>query len=209
MRGLLEEVSMKLPRIASGLYQALFAPICVIGLIHVINGFSALVAPRAALVTGLYGLSLTGSTPWQVVISLIVVGAIAIAGRLMALRTSSDRLLRTSMVVPQQVVLLVQAIGICFAIWKGAYPDGYVPATRLSASRWFIFSDQAPLLVLCLSHAVDMVFANRIMMTQRQYEVDIEDCYRKVTLLTCRLELRETQQQWLEFSRDLNPKSNR
>ena len=53
------------------------------------------------------------------------------------------------------------------------------------------------------------VFANRIMMTQRQYEVDIEDCYRKVTLLTCRLELRETQQQWLEFSRDLNPKSNR
>ena len=127
----------------------------------------------------------------------------------MALRTSSDRLLRTSMVVPQQVVLLVQAIGVCFAIWKGAYPDGYVPATTLSASRWFIFSDQAPLLVLCLPHAVDMVFANRIMMTQRQYEVDIEDCYRKVTLLTCRLELRETQQQWLEFSRDLNPKSNR
>jgi len=67
------------------LFQVMFAPICVIGVIHIIGGLAALFAPGAALVTGLSGLTMTGAGSAQIAVTLIVVGFLAITARLSAL----------------------------------------------------------------------------------------------------------------------------
>ena len=180
------------------LFQVMFAPICVIGVIHIIGGLAALFAPGAALVTGLSGLTMTGAGSAQIAVTLIVVGFLAITARLSALPND----LRLFMITPQQVVLFVQAVGVLVALFNGCYPDGYQPAPTLAASRWFILGDQAPLLVLCLSHAADMVFARRIAVTR----VQLEEALAEQQLLRNEIELNHSKEAWLNFTRDIVPK---
>ena len=95
----------------------------LIGLIHIIGGIAVLLAPQAAYVSQLSGPMMLLPHPIAIAAGLIVVGVMAISARLVKM---SERT-RVALIAPQQIVLLIQLIGIGVAAWKGAYPDGYVP----------------------------------------------------------------------------------
>jgi hypothetical protein len=113
------------------LFQAMFAPVGVIGVIHIIGGLAALFAPGSTLVAGMSGLTLTGASATQIAVTLIIVGFMALTARLSAIPNE----LRLFMITSQQLVLLVQAVGVLVVLFKGVYPDGYQPAATLDESR--------------------------------------------------------------------------
>ena len=65
------------------IYRGLFAPVALIGLIHIIGGTAVLFAPQAAYVSQLSGPMILLSEPIAIAIGLIVVGVMAIAARLL------------------------------------------------------------------------------------------------------------------------------
>ena len=68
----------------------------------------------------------------------------AVTARLMKMAERT----RAALIAPQQIVLLIQLMGVGVAAWNGAYPDGYVPVPdNWWASFWFILGDQAALIV--------------------------------------------------------------
>jgi two-component sensor histidine kinase len=152
-------------------YRGLFAPVALIGLIHIIGGVAVLVAPQAAYVSQLSGLMMLLPHPTAIAVGLILVGAMAVTARLtkMAERT------RAALIAPQQIVLLIQLMGVAVAAWKGAYPDGYVPVPgNWWASFWFILGDQAALVVLCLSHTFEFTTLKAFRITTpAQYEAQL------------------------------------
>jgi hypothetical protein len=180
----------------------MFAPVAVIGVIHIIAGLSALFAPGSTLTTGMYGLMASGASPAQVAITLIAVGFLAITARLSAARQD----IRMFMITPQQIVLLVQAIGVLVVIANGYYPDGYHPANTLAESRWFILGDQAPWLVLCMAHVIDMMFGHRITLTRVQYENELAEKDREVQVLRNEVELNSAHRAWQNFTKDMQHK---
>jgi hypothetical protein len=167
------------------LYRCLFAPVALIGVIHIIGGAAVLYAPKAVDVTQLAGIvMLVGRHPMLIALGLIVVGAMAISARV----TEISPLARTWLVVPQQAVLLVQLVGVVMAASAGAYPDGYIPVPGdWRASLGFITGDQAALLVLCLSHTIEM-FWMKAFPTLAEYERMV------ARNLTLALELQEARQ---------------
>jgi two-component sensor histidine kinase len=154
------------------IYRGLSAPIALIGVIHIIGGTAVLFAPRAAYVSQLSGLMMLLPHPITIAIGLIVVGVMAVAARTMKMSEQ----MRVALIAPQQIVLLIQFIGISVAAWNGAYPDGYVPVPgNWQASLWFILGDQAALLVLCLSHTFEFVTLKAFRLpTPAQYEAKLE-----------------------------------
>ena len=136
------------------IYRGLFAPVALIGLIHIIGGTAVLIAPQAAYVSQLSGPMMLLPQPIAIARGLIVVGVMAVAARLLKMSEQ----MRVALIAPQQIVLLIQFIGVSVAAWHGAYPDGYVPVPdNWQASFWFILGDQAALLVLCLSHTFEFI----------------------------------------------------
>jgi two-component sensor histidine kinase len=154
-------------------YRALFAPVALIGLIHIIGGTAVLVAPQAAYVSQLSGPMMLLSGQIAIAIGLILVGVMAVAARLMRI---SERT-RVALIAPQQIVLLIQLIGVSVAAWNGTYPDGYVPVPGNSwASFWFILGDQAALVVLCLSHTFEFLTLKAFRLpTPAQYEAKLAE----------------------------------
>src|SRR4029079_16192808 len=153
------------------IYRGLFAPVALIGLIHIIGGTAVLFAPQAAYVSQLSGPMMLLSEPIAIAIGLIVVGVMAIAARLLKMSEQ----MRVALIAPQQILLTIQFIGVCVAAWHGAYPDGYVPVPgNWQASFWFILGDQAALLVLCLSHTFEFVTLKAFRLpTPAQYEAKL------------------------------------
>jgi hypothetical protein len=160
---------------------------------------AALASSGSAYVTALYGLTMTGMSVTQLAVMLIVVGMLAITARLSAL--GGD--LRLFMITPQQIVLLLQALGIAVTLFNGQYPDGYVPGSTLAASRWFILGDQAPILVLCLSHIFDMIYYRRIAATRVQFEDALAESDRQVQLLRTKLEMNDATASWQDFTKNM------
>jgi two-component sensor histidine kinase len=135
-------------------YRGLFAPVALIGLIHIIGGTAVLFAPHAAYVSQLSGPMMLLRQPIAIAVGLIVVGVMAVAARLLKMSEQT----RVALIAPQQILLLIQFMGVIVAAWHGAYPDGYIPVPgNWQASFWFIIGDQAALLVLCLSHTFEFV----------------------------------------------------
>lgn len=153
--------------------SGLFAPVALIGLIHIIGGVAVLVAPHAAYVSQLSGLMMLLPHPTAVAIGLILVGIMAVTARLMRMSEWT----RVALIAPQQIVLLVQLIGVSVAAWNGAYPDGYVPVPgNWWASFWFILGDQAALVVLCLSHTIEFITLKAFRLpTPAQYEAKLAE----------------------------------
>jgi ABC-type Na+ efflux pump permease subunit len=141
------EVLLSSPPPVREIYRGLFAPVALIGLIHIIGGTAVLFAPQAAYVSQLSGPMMLLAQPIAIAVGLIVVGVMSVAAR--PLKMSEQ--MRVALIAPQQILLLIQFIGVSVAAWHGAYPDGYVPVPGdWQASFWFILGDQAALLVLCL-----------------------------------------------------------
>lgn len=137
-------------------YRWAMAPVTLIGLIHIVGGICVMAEPLAANVSGLAGLrALPAPFLGQL---LIAVGVMAIASRLASFSAKQQYLL----VLPQQLVLLVQLAGIWVTLYLGKYPDGYVPGQGEWQAFWFILSDQLPWIGLSLSHLVDMLITPTI-----------------------------------------------
>src|SRR5262245_55735734 len=71
----------------------------------------------------------------------------------------------------------VSLSGVGTAAWNGACPDGYVPVPgNWWASCWFIFGDQAALIVLCLSHTFEFITLKAFRLTTpAQYEAQLAE----------------------------------
>lgn len=135
----------------------IFAPIFLIGVVHIIGGISVLIAPDASLVSGLAGLR--GIPPIPLGIMLIIVGGLAIYGKF----SGMPKYPYCIWVVPQQIILFLQLWGVALAMVAGQYPDGYVPVPESYwRSLWFIISDQAPLIMFALSHTIELLLASRL-----------------------------------------------
>jgi two-component sensor histidine kinase len=148
------EVLLSSPPPVREIYRGLFAPVALIGLIHIIGGTAVLFAPQAAYVSQLSGPMMLLAQPIAIAVGLIVVGFMAVAARLLKMSEQ----MRVALIAPQQILLLIQFVGVSVAAWHGAYPDGYVPVPgNWQASFWFILGDQAALLVLCLSHTFEFI----------------------------------------------------
>jgi hypothetical protein len=129
----------------------LFAPVCLIGVIHIVMGVIVILSPQSAKVSGLAGFC---EVPPPIIAAVfILAGAIAIWAKLSNLPARPHFLY----LVPQQSVLLLQAWGVILAMATGQYPDGYIPADTRIASALFILSDQSPMLLLCVSHLIEMI----------------------------------------------------
>ncbi len=138
--------------------HALAAPICLIALGHIAGGAIVLVAPQAAKVSNLAGLmEVPGMTPDWAAGALIVVGVMALWGRL----GNAHRLVRHGLIIPQQAMLMFQFLGMLGPMMYGTYPDGYVPVEgNKLASMLFILEDQLPLTFMAFSHLLEMVVAD-------------------------------------------------
>lgn len=79
---------------------------------------------------------------------LIGTGVSAIAGSLVERRLSLMSLL---LIIPQQLTLLLSALGACFAISASAFADGVV------RPRLFIAADQLPAILSALFHTCAIV----------------------------------------------------
>jgi len=168
-------------------YRGLFAPVAVIGLIHIIGGIAVLVAPQAAYVSQLSGPMMLLPDPIAIAIGLILVGVLAVTARLIRVAERT----RVALIAPQQVVLLIQLIGVGVAARNGAYPDGYIPVPgNWWASFWFILGDQAALIVLCLSHTFEFITLKAFRLTTpAQYEAQLAE---KNAVATALAEERDT-----------------
>ena len=58
--------------------------------------------------------------PTAIAVGLILVGVMAVTARL----TKMAEQTRAALIAPQQIVLLIQLMGVGVAAWNGAYPDG-------------------------------------------------------------------------------------
>ena len=76
--------------------------------------------------------------PTAIAAGLILIGVMAVTARLMKMGERT----RAALIAPQQIVLLIQLMGVGVAAWNGAYPDGYVPVP----DNWWAW-DQAALIV--------------------------------------------------------------
>lgn len=159
--------------------RALFAPVSVIGMAHVVGGVAALAAPEAAQVSGLSGVTMLSASPEVTGIMLVAVGGAAIASLFYPTRPD----IRTALAVPQQIVLMVQLVGIIMAMINGAYPDGYRPSEDALAAAWFILADQSPLIAMCLSHTIEMAFGGLVNVERERYREEVS--YLKEQLSYC------------------------
>jgi hypothetical protein len=146
------------------LFRCVVAPIGLIGIIHVLCGMAMLFVPEAGYITGVYGFGIMDS--FSKGILLIIVGFLAIVARTGLVAREHER----ACIIPQQLVLVWQLYGIVFATWGGVYPNGHEPvAGSYWASVIFILSDQMPWIMLCLSHTVELVFADCLLARVRNY----------------------------------------
>jgi hypothetical protein len=76
----------------------LFAPVALIGLIHIIGGIAVLEVPQAAYVSQLSGLMMLLPHPTSIAIGLILVGVMAVTARLLRM---SERT-RAALIAPRK-----------------------------------------------------------------------------------------------------------
>jgi hypothetical protein len=131
---------------------------------------------------------------------LIMVGALAITARMLPMK----EWVSVTLIAPQQLVLLVQLFGIIVALRRGAYPDGYIPVPGdWQASFWFILADQAAWILLCLSHALDMLFSNALRLTQSQYEARLEQEHNALLEAERKIAVYEEGPKWSNLVNDM------
>lgn len=127
-----------------------------VGIIHVLVGLLVIAAPEALMVSSLAGLNRIAPVhdiPLAGII-LCVIGFLAILAAAIPKITLP---LRLAMVVPQQMVLLLQLWSVVITINTGSYPDGYTPlggqcSFLFDWGSCFIFADQIAWLFLGLAH---------------------------------------------------------
>lgn len=150
--------------------RSFFAPVGVISVSHIVGGTAALIAPKAANVSGLAGMTVLGSPPEFTGFILIITGLMAIYSRVYP----DDKDVVNALVAPQQAVLMVQFAGVIVAVYHGEYPDGYNPSPDWWTSMWFILADQSPLLAMCLSHTTEVALGGLVNEEREFYQAELK-----------------------------------
>jgi hypothetical protein len=179
------------------LFRCIVAPIGLIGIIHIVGGIAILIDPEASHVTALSGLAPLPSLPTALI--LLLVGALAVAARSSLVSRSWEKVC----IMPQQVVLLVQLFGVVEAIYAGRYPNGHMPIEGdYLASAAFILSDQLPWIMLCLSHTVELVFADCLIARVRNYyEAQLKQEHEALMQAERRLAAHNETQFWMTLNK--------
>jgi hypothetical protein len=119
----------------------------LVGLAHIVSGLTAFLVPAALYVTPLAGFAdLTryfGVEDHFACAILIAVGVLAVFASQTAFAY------RVLLLMPQQVLLLIQIWSITVALSTGAYPDGYIP----TGGGAFILNDQIWPWLLTIAHS--------------------------------------------------------
>lgn len=181
--------------------RAFFAPVAVIGLAHVVGGIAALVAPGAAHVSGLAGAVMLGSQSEFTGFMLIIVGTMAILSRLCPGEPDTV----TALVIPQQLVLMIQLGGVIAVTYNGAYADGYRPAPDYWGSVWFILADQAPLIAMCFSHTFELAFGGLVNEEREFYQNELKYAQEKLARCQRCWDMQNETAFWEEMSRGKGP----
>lgn len=184
--------------------RALFAPVAVIGVAHVVGGVAALAAPKAAQVSGLAGVTMLGAPAKVVGFVLVMVGIMAIMSRFYIM----TRDMMQALAAPQQLLLMVQFVGVIIAIADGQYPDGYRPTDEWWSSMWFILADQAPLIAMCVSHTVEIAFGGIVNAERAFYQGELRYAQEKLEACTRRLSAQDEAQFWEEFTKTIARREN-
>jgi hypothetical protein len=120
----------------------------LVGIAHIVCGIAAIYVPNVLNVAPLSGLHQLGeylSWPQQSEgFLLLLVGALAV------IASQLQFAMRVLLLIPQQLVLLLQIWSISTALVTGHYPDGYIPA----GGPWFILTDQIWAWILIISHSL-------------------------------------------------------
>jgi hypothetical protein len=179
------------------LFRCVVAPIGLIGIIHVICGVTMIFVPNAGYITGVYGFGLMDSFSKGVM--LIFVGGLAVIARTGLVERKYEK----ACIIPQQLILVWQLYGIAFAVWGGVYPNGHEPvAGSYWASVIFILSDQMPWIMLCLSHTVELVFADCLLAKVRNYyEARLKQEHEALMQAEKQLAMHNETQFWMNLAR--------
>lgn len=124
----------------------------LVGIAHVVAGMSVFMDPAALLSTALstlYHASQVFDIPSY------FFGAILVAAGAMAIIASSTsftahKAVHVTLLMPQQLLLLLQLFAISIALGTGRYPDGYIPI----GGAWFVLCDQIWAWILAVTHSV-------------------------------------------------------
>jgi hypothetical protein len=179
------------------LFRCVVAPIGLIGIIHVLCGAAMIFEPTAAYITGVYGFGFMD--PLLKGLLLIFVGALAVIARTGLVERKYEK----AWIIPQQLILVWQLYGIAFAVWGGVYPNGHEP---VAGSYWgsmiFIISDQMPWIMLCLSHTVELVFADCLLARVRNYyEARLKQEHEALMQAERQLAMHNETQFWMNLAR--------
>jgi hypothetical protein len=115
--------------------------------VHVITGVVLLVDPDAAASTG------PSSVVQLLFDSSLLAGVAMLIAAALAIAAHFHRALRSWAYWPQQMLLVVAAIGALVAVVMGTYADGTVRPTL------FIATDQLPVMLLPFFHALAIIFS--------------------------------------------------
>lgn len=177
--------------------RAFFAPVGVIAIGHIAGGTAALIAPQAAQVSGLAGMTMLGSPPEFTAFILLITGIMAVASRFYLY----DRDVATALVIPQQLLLMVQLGGVLVAIYNGQYPDGYQPAPDWWTSMWFMLADQSPLIAMCLSHTIEIALGGLLDDERAFYQSELRHAQEALERCARRWDMQSEEKFWHDMAR--------
>lgn len=119
--------------------------------------------------------ALAGLPAQYAAITLIITAAMALMAK------ANTNHWAIALVVPQQIVLFLQAYGAFGAILHGQYPDGYVPIPEsMASSRWFINGDQILTLILAVWHTIEMSLMGFYALKDKKEADELLDLRRRV-----------------------------
>ena len=125
--------------------QRLPAVVTVAALMHLVWAYCLLVDPSSINVTAMYGIKFLALSLPTTILVLYAVAALALCA--LPLRSGWGRVL---CILPQQVILLISAVGVLRAMWFGEFADGTLRTSP------FLIADQIPVLLLAGFHMLSV-----------------------------------------------------
>lgn len=121
--------------------------ICIACAMHLIWAAGLLMEPQAINATGVYTILVIAQSPTIAAAIFFSVAVMASVGLLF-----ENPLIRTLLIIWQQLILWFSMIGAVHAMYLGTYADG---VERVS---WFLIVDQIPVVLIAYGHMLALLF---------------------------------------------------
>jgi hypothetical protein len=117
--------------------------ICVVTTIHIVWAIGLLVNPASHYATAVHALVLTATHPGFAATALVCVSCLALLG----LRLGPKW---WWLIVFQQMILVMSAVGCINAMYLSQFADGVI------RDRWFLIVDQVAIVALAAGHSISL-----------------------------------------------------